>query len=326
VAEIKTEKLRVGSGDLTSTPYSTLSSGTAAPNNANGTDGDIYIRIAGSNSDIYVKRSGSWLSIVTSFANIQLSNLTSPTNINQSLLFDISEVFDIGALGVNRPNNIYAKTSINLNSLSTNTLLQSDGSKNVTSLANGTNGQIMTMASGLPSWQNAPASAVPTGAVITYAGSSAPTGWLLCNGNTVPNGIGTVQGVTADFSALYAVVGSTYGSAGKLPDCGGVFVRGAGSQTIGAETYTATLGAPQNDATAVNGLTVTAVGDHAHNTTNSGTAGGAYTNPALRLTWTSDSSFINTYTTSANGAHTHALTGDTETRPANIALNYIIKY
>lgn len=174
MAEIKTEKLRVGSGDLTSTPYSTLSSGTAAPNNANGTDGDVYIRIAGSNSDIYVKRSGSWLSVATSFANAQLSNLVPPTNINQNLLFDSSEIFNIGALGANRPDNIYAKTSINsagslsagtslnVGNLSTNTLLQSDGSKNVTSFTNGADGQILTMTAGLPSWQN-PASSSANG-------------------------------------------------------------------------------------------------------------------------------------------------------------------
>lgn len=164
----------------------------------------------------------------------------------------------------------------------------------------------------------------PVGSVQMFAGSSAPEGWLLCDGTTLDSV------ANPKYAALFTVISTTYGGTGaasfKVPDCRGVFVRGAGSQTIGAETYTATLGASQNDATAVNGLTVTAVGDHQHTTTNSGTAGGGYTNPALRLTWTSDSSFINTYTTSANGAHTHALTGNTETRPANIALNYIIKY
>ncbi len=60
----------------------------------------------------------------------------------------------------------------------------------------------------------------PVGTVITYAGSSAPTGYLKANGDSLPNGSGTVQGVTADFSALYAVVGAT------LPDLRGEFIRG----------------------------------------------------------------------------------------------------
>ena len=60
----------------------------------------------------------------------------------------------------------------------------------------------------------------PVGTVITYAGASAPTGYLKSNGDTIPDGSGTVQGVTADFSALYAIVGAT------LPDLRGEFVRG----------------------------------------------------------------------------------------------------
>jgi hypothetical protein len=47
----------------------------------------------------------------------------------------------------------------------------------------------------------------PVGTVIWYAGTAAPTNYLICNGNAVPNGSGTVQSITADFSALYAVIG-----------------------------------------------------------------------------------------------------------------------
>ena len=60
----------------------------------------------------------------------------------------------------------------------------------------------------------------PIGTVIWFAGTSAPTGYLKANGNTIPNGSGTVQSITADFSALYAVIGAT------LPDLRGEFVRG----------------------------------------------------------------------------------------------------
>lgn len=43
----------------------------------------------------------------------------------------------------------------------------------------------------------------PTGAVIAFAGSSAPSGWLLCGGQEV---------AISSNGALYAVIGTTYGS------------------------------------------------------------------------------------------------------------------
>jgi len=67
---------------------------------------------------------------------------------------------------------------------------------------------------------------VPVGAVFHIATSTTPAGYLICNGNSVPNGNGTVQGITADYSALFSVLGSTYGSAGSLPDLRGEFIRG----------------------------------------------------------------------------------------------------
>lgn len=46
-------------------------------------------------------------------------------------------------------------------------------------------------------------SSSPTGALTAFAGSSAPTGWLLCYGQAVSR---------ATYAALYSVVGTTYGS------------------------------------------------------------------------------------------------------------------
>ena len=54
----------------------------------------------------------------------------------------------------------------------------------------------------------------------------------------MPNGSGTVQGVTADFSDLYTLLGTTYGSAGTLPDLQGSFVRGWTSSDSGAYNET----------------------------------------------------------------------------------------
>lgn len=49
--------------------------------------------------------------------------------------------------------------------------------------------------------------APPVGCVFWFAVATAPSGYLICNGNPIPNGTGTVQGITADFSALYSVIG-----------------------------------------------------------------------------------------------------------------------
>ena len=43
----------------------------------------------------------------------------------------------------------------------------------------------------------------PVGAIMPYGGSTAPTGWLLCDGSAVSR---------TTYAALYAVIGTTYGS------------------------------------------------------------------------------------------------------------------
>jgi microcystin-dependent protein len=153
---------------------------------------------------------------------------------------------------------------------------------------------------------------VPTGSVYHFASSTAPTGFLICNGDAVPNGNGTVQGVTTNFSALYAILGTTYGVAGTLPDLEGVFIRGTGSQTISGITYSGTLGTKQGDA----------FQGHFHNfTANAGVAllGATVGGNTYTATTTSTTSPI------TDGVNGTPRTG-TETRPANIALLPCIKY
>lgn len=68
---------------------------------------------------------------------------------------------------------------------------------------------------------------VPAGTIIWFAGSTAPAGYLVCNGDTIPDANpATIQGVTADFTALVAVISNTYGNARQLPDMRGLFARG----------------------------------------------------------------------------------------------------
>ena len=79
--------------------------------------------------------------------------------------------------------------------------------------------------------------AAPVGAIMMYAGSTAPAGWLLCDGTT-----------TASYGALAAIVGQ------YTPDLRNRFIVGAGS------TYSA--GATGGEATVT--LTVDQMPSHSH--------------------------------------------------------------
>lgn len=157
---------------------------------------------------------------------------------------------------------------------------------------------------------------VPVGSVYHFASSTAPTGFLICNGDSVPNGSGTVQGVTTDFSALYAILGTTYGVAGTLPDLEGVFIRGTGSQTISGITYSGTLGTKEGDA----------MQGHRHSL-----LANTFLITSASANWIQGGSpAVNNTTTGIGNPSTDGVNGTPrtglETRPANIALLPCIKY
>ena len=158
-------------------------------------------------------------------------------------------------------------------------------------------------------------SGVPVGAVFHLATSTIPIGYLKCNGNVVPNGTGTVQGVTANFSALHAVLGAAYGAAGTLPDLRGEFVRGF-DDGRGIDTSRA-MGSSQLDQ----------LQGHWHST-NSGYTGstGAPYNVPLAGTG-GDATNVTMYarTIVTNGANGAPRIGS-ETRSRNVALMPVIKY
>ena len=62
----------------------------------------------------------------------------------------------------------------------------------------------------------------PVGTVVDYAGANAPSGWMLCYGQSLSR---------AAYPALFAVIGTTYGTASgstfNLPDCRGRVSAGA---------------------------------------------------------------------------------------------------
>lgn len=158
-----------------------------------------------------------------------------------------------------------------------------------------------------------------SGEIRAFAGSVAPDGYLLCQGQAVSRTI---------YNKLFLAIGITYGSGDgsttfNLPDLRGVFLRGVGSQTIGGITYSGTLGQKQNDATKKNGLALSDLG-HTHamitNLGGSGATTGGYVP-------TGNNSYFSEGTANIRSATTGITlgTGDAETRPANVGINYIIK-
>ena len=75
----------------------------------------------------------------------------------------------------------------------------------------------------------------PTGTIIMFASDLPPAGYLVCNGDTVPYGPGNVQGVSADFTDLHNLVGTSYStnSTHKLPDMRSKFSKGYGTGNFG---------------------------------------------------------------------------------------------
>lgn len=176
----------------------------------------------------------------------------------------------------------------------------------------GSSGQVLTSnGSSAPSFQDIPAQ--PSGMVQMFAGSSAPTGWLTCDGSAISR---------TTFAALFAVIGTTYGAGNgsttfNIPDCRGIFVRGVGTQTISSISYTGTLGATQGDQ----------LQGHFHSMSN---ATGLATYQLANVWAANAGSNGGGPVTVSVGAATSDGTNGTprvgaETRPANISMNYIIK-
>jgi hypothetical protein len=135
---------------------------------------------------------------------------------------------------------------------------------------------------------------IPSGAIMPFAMNSAPTGWLAANGASISTG-----GVNA---ALFSAIGYTYGGSGgsfNLPDLRGYFVRGYGINSDG--TVSGGFGDKQADAFKF----------HNHTAIQTIDFSGGFDSGSGRARY--------------GGSGTTGSTGDTETRPKNIAMLYCIK-
>jgi microcystin-dependent protein len=156
---------------------------------------------------------------------------------------------------------------------------------------------------------------LPAGAVMPFAMNSAPSGWLAADGAAVSR---------STYSALFAAIGTTYGAGDGsttfiLPDMRGYFVRGSG--TNGDGVAAGTFGAKQADALESHSHKLM------HNSTSSVVLDG--TNKHLAMLGNQGANAFSYHlfgTASAPNTADSGSTGDTETRPANIALLYCIKH
>lgn len=162
----------------------------------------------------------------------------------------------------------------------------------------------------------------PPGTILPYGGDNAPSGWLLCNGATVPR---------SSYSALYSVIGNRFGygnnsSTFHLPDFRGRFLRGRdGGVNLDPDRGSRTA---MNPGGAIGDAVGSVQGDEfrSHNhgyqdiyhSEYLGTVGGLPNNRGSGDTDGDNSGYEISRTSASKGGN--------ETRPLNANVNYIIKY
>ena len=187
---------------------------------------------------------------------------------------------------------------------------------------------------------------VPVGSVFCIAANNVPSGYLKCNGDNIAAGSGTVQGVNrSELENLRNLIGNT------LPDLRGEFVRGF-DDGRGVDT-----------GRSINGTQGSQIGDHDHGTSSmSGSVSSKTLNgEAFQISETFSNApnptgvfskgqnqngqttpgnpdVSSTGTLKINASHDHTLsisgrtdgtggtTNNSETRPRNVVMLYIIKF
>jgi hypothetical protein len=153
-------------------------------------------------------------------------------------------------------------------------------------------------------------SGTPAGTILPCGTSGALPRTLLCDG-------GQYSKTDPLYSALFAAIGITFGETNgsggvgtthfRVPDTRGIFLRGAGTQTFGSVSYSATIGTKQNDA----------FQDHSHTVVQFD--GGSTTDTAAK-----SSAFFGTQRNGTTTGANNRTAG--ETRPANVGVTYCIAY
>lgn len=161
---------------------------------------------------------------------------------------------------------------------------------------------------------------LPAGTIVMYGGSTLPSncGWLLADGRPVSR---------TTYSALFAVMGTTYGAGDgsttfNLPDFRGIFPKGAGTtnradgKDASGNYYSGTLGSYSQDK----------MQGHYHG----GGNGGGYSRTPYStwggpVTGGGDDTRVNGWNAVTDGTNGIPRTGHT-TEPQSLSVNFIVKY
>ena len=154
---------------------------------------------------------------------------------------------------------------------------------------------------------------VPSGVVMPFAGSTAPQGYLLCDGSEVSR---------VDYPYLFNVIGTTYGEGDgsttfNLPNLQDKFIQGAGTNVVGTEM---SAGLPNITGSFVPGSVPS---NHSKYATGAfqGTGGTVRKITELANPTTPD------YGYTFNASRSNSIYGNSTTvQPPSVVMNYIIKY
>ena len=221
-----------------------------------------------------------------------------------------------------------------VSTFTTKGILYGQGASAVLVTAAGTENQLLQAgASGIPAFQTV-TGLNPAGSIMMHGATSAPTGYLLCDGSNVSR---------TTYSVLFTAISTNYGvgdgsTTFGLPNLEARFPIGYnGSTYLLAATGGATADTPTLSGTnAGTALTEAQLAAHSHDTwgntwpTGSWTGGTGTTQSSITQTsgTLTTTSTLRTLETGSGATHTHTWTGTStavDTVPPYVVVNYIIK-
>ena len=277
-----------------------------------GTVSSLPIAFTGDTDTGFFKDSADDFSIVTGGTRRAHFNSNGIT-IRDRKALRLRDTSNSNFIAIQAPSNVSSDITLTLPNSDgdANDVLQSDGSGNLSFTA-------------LPQ-------AVPTGSVHMMATTTAPSGYLKCNGTAISR---------STYAALFAIIGTAHGagdgsSTFNVPDLRGEFVRGwDDGRGIDSGRNFGTAQSDQNEQHNHSATSTASVTDpgHFHNLLyNNGSFGGSSgavtprgentpTTPGIdnRISTKTTGITVSTSTTIANQ-------GGNEARPRNIAMMYVIK-